>query len=305
MLTRQERNEEMQKKIIKEENRETRKKIVIICFKLIIVMIILSITFYLYTTYVSSKIITVKEQRIINEKLPSNFDGLKIIQISDIHYGSTIFIKDIKKLIKLINERRPDLVVFTGDLVDKNYKLKSKEQENLITELKKINTTIGKYAVMGEEDSTQFNTIMKQSNFTVLNNTYDLIYKDNNNPILLIGINNSKNNIDINNAYNYFEQPTHNSNIYTITLLHKPDSVDEILQKYQTDLFLAGHSHNGQVKIPYFGNIFKKEGAKKYNDEFYQINDAKLYISSGIGTNENGFRLFCRPSINFFRLSSN
>ena len=305
MLTRQERNEEMQKKIIKEENRETRKKIVIICFKLIIVMIILSITFYLYTTYVSSKIITVKEQRIINEKLPSNFDGLKIIQISDIHYGSTIFIKDIKKLIKLINERRPDLVVFTGDLVDKNYKLKSKEQENLITELKKINTTIGKYAVMGEEDSTQFNTIMKQSNFTVLNNSYDLIYKDNNNPILLIGINNSKNNIDINNAYNYFEQPTHNSNIYTITLLHKPDSVDEILQKYQTDLFLAGHSHNGQVKTPYFGSIFKKEGAKKYNDEFYQINDAKLYISSGIGTNENGFRLFCRPSINFFRLSSN
>lgn len=305
MLTREERNEEIQKKIIKEENRETRKKIVIICFKVIILLIILSITFYLYTTYVSSKIITVKEQRIINEKLPSNFDGLKIIQISDIHYGSTIFIKDIKKLIKLINERRPDLVVFTGDLVDKNYKLKSKEQENLITELKKINTTIGKYAVMGEEDSTQFNTIMKQSNFTILNNTYDLIYKDNNNPILLIGINNSKNNIDINNAYNYFEQPTHNSNIYTITLLHKPDSVDEILQKYQTDLFLAGHSHNGQVKIPYFGSIFKKEGAKKYNDEFYQINDAKLYISSGIGTNENGFRLFCRPSINFFRLSSN
>ena len=305
MLTREERNEEIQKKIIKEENRETRKKIVIICFKVIILLIILSITFYLYTSYVSSKIITVKEQRIINEKLPSNFDGLKIIQISDIHYGSTIFIKDIKKLIKLINERTPDLVVFTGDLIDKNYKLTSKEQENLIIELKKINTTIGKYAVMGEEDSTQFNTIMKQSNFTVLNNSYDLIYKDNNNPILLIGINNSKNNIDINNAYNYFEQPTHNSNIYTITLLHKPDSVDEILQKYQTDLFLAGHSHNGQVKTPYFGSIFKKEGAKKYNDEFYQINDAKLYISSGIGTNENGFRLFCRPSINFFRLSSN
>ena len=166
MLTRSERNEEKQKEIIKEEHRETRKKIVLTCFKIIIILILISIIFYLYTSYISSKIITVKEERITSEKLPSNFNGLKIIQISDIHYGSTIFINDIKRLIKLINRRTPDLVVFTGDLIDKNYQLTSKEQENLITELKKIKTTIGKYAIKGEEDTNQFNTIMKQSQFT-------------------------------------------------------------------------------------------------------------------------------------------
>lgn len=306
MLTRSERNEEKQKEIIKEENREIRKKIVISCFKIIIIIILLSITFYLYTTYISSKIIDVKEERIINEKLPTNFNGLKIIQISDIHYGSTIFIKDIKKLVELVNERTPDLVVFTGDLINKDYKLNSKEQEKLITELKKIKTTIGKYAIMGEEDSSEFNTIMNQSNFTILNNSYDLIYKDNNIPILLIGLNNSKKNEDIDSAYEYFNQPTHNSNIYTITLLHKPDTVNEILEKYPTtDLFLAGHSHNGQINIPYIGGLVKKEGSQQYINEFYQINNSRLYISSGIGTNGNGFRLFCRPSINFFRLSSN
>ncbi|MCI6107702.1 MAG: metallophosphoesterase [Candidatus Faecimonas sp.] len=306
MLTRSERNEEKQKEIIKEENREIRKKIVISCFKITIIIILLSITFYLYTTYISSKIIDVKEERIINEKLPTNFNGLKIIQISDIHYGSTIFIKDIKKLVKLVNQRTPDLVVFTGDLINKDYKLNSKEQEKLITELKKIKTTIGKYAIMGEEDSSEFNTIMNQSNFTILNNSYDLIYKDNNIPILLIGLNNSKKNEDIDSAYEYFNQPTHNSNIYTITLLHKPDTVNEILEKYPTtDLFLAGHSHNGQINIPYIGGLVKKEGSQQYINEFYQINNSRLYISSGIGTNGNGFRLFCRPSINFFRLSSN
>lgn len=306
MLTRSERNEEKQKEIIKEENREIRKKIVISCFKITIIIILLSITFYLYTTYISSKIIDVKEERIINEKLPTNFNGLKIIQISDIHYGSTIFIKDIKKLMELVNERTPDLVVFTGDLINKDYKLNSKEQEKLITELKKIKTTIGKYAIMGEEDSSEFNTIMNQSNFTILNNSYDLIYKDNNIPILLIGLNNSKKNEDIDSAYEYFNQPTHNSNIYTITLLHKPDTVNEILEKYPTtDLFLAGHSHNGQINIPYIGGLVKKEGSQQYINEFYQINNSRLYISSGIGTNGNGFRLFCRPSINFFRLSSN
>lgn len=304
MITRTERNEEKQKEIIREENREARKKIVLTSLKIIIAIILLSVTFYLYTSYVSSKIITVKEERVVNKKIPSNFDGLKIIQISDIHYGSTIFIDDIKELVNMINKRKPDLVVFTGDLINKNYKLTTKEQENLITELKKIKTTIGKYAVMGEEDSNQFNTIMNQSNFTVLNNSYDLIYKDNNNPILLVGLNNSQKNIDIDSAYDYFNQPTHNSNIYTITLLHKPDTVDEILESYPTDLFLAGHSHNGQINIPYIGGILKKDGAQKYINEFYQLDDAKLYISSGIGTTGNGFRLFCGPSINFFRLSS-
>lgn len=304
MITRTERNEEKQKEIIRKETRETRKKIVLTSLKIIIVIILLSVTFYLYTSYVSSKTIIVKEERIINEKIPSNFDGLKIIQISDIHYGSTIFIDDIKKLIKIINKRNPDLVVFTGDLINKNYKLTTKDQENLITELKKIKTTIGKYAVMGEEDSYQFNTIMNQSNFTILNNSYDLIYKDNNTPILLVGLNNSEQNIDIDSAYDYFNQATHNSNIYTITLLHKPDIVDEILESYPTDLFLTGHSHNGQINIPYIGGLIKKDGAKKYINEFYQIENTKLYISSGIGTTGNGFRLFCKPSINFFRISS-
>ncbi len=304
MTTRTERNEEKQKEIIKEENRELRKKIVLTSLKVIFIVMIISISFFLYTTYISSKLITVKEERIIDEKIPSSFDGVKIIQLSDIHYGSTIFIKDIKKIVKLINRRNPDLVVFTGDLINKDYKLKSKEQEKLISELKKIKSTIGKYAIFGEEDQEQFTTIMNQSNFTILNNDYELIYNNSNTPILLIGLNSSlSGNININQAYQYFQEPTHNSNIYTITLLHEPDSVDDILASYQTNLFLAGHSHNGQVAIPYLGGILKKEGANKYINAFYQLGQSKLYISSGIGTTDNGFRLFCRPSINFFRLS--
>ena len=189
MTTRTERNEEKQKEIIKEENREIRKKIVLTSLKVIIILIIISISFFLYTTYISSKLITVKEERITNEKIPESFDGLKIIQISDIHYGSTILIEDIQNLVTKINRRNPDLVVFTGDLVDENYEINSQEQEKLINQLKKISSTIGKYAITGEEDSnTTFTTIMNQSDFTILNNDYELIYKNSNNPILLIGI---------------------------------------------------------------------------------------------------------------------
>lgn len=305
MTTRTEKNEEKQKEIIKEENRETRKKIVLTSLKVIFLFVLLTTSFFLYTTYISSKQIIVKEERIINEKLPETFDGLKIIQFSDIHYGSTMFNEDIKKLVTLINRRNPDIVVFTGDLINQDYKINSKEQEKLIENLKKINATIGKYAVMGEEDGDRFTTIMNQSEFSILNNDYDLIYKNSNTPLLLIGLTSSlKDSRDIDTGYRYFTEETHNSNIYTITLLHEPDSVEEILPTHPTDLFLAGHSHNGQIILPYIGGLIAKEEAKKYNQEFYQLDNSKLYISSGIGTNANGFRLFCHPSINFFRLSS-
>ena len=99
MTTRTERNEEKQKELIREENRELRKKIVLTAAKVILIIIVISLIFYFYTTYISSKIITVKEERIINEKIPESFNGLKIIQISDIHYGTTIFKDDIANLV--------------------------------------------------------------------------------------------------------------------------------------------------------------------------------------------------------------
>ena len=306
-MTREELNKERQKDIENEAKRNRRKKIVIFITKTILLLTILISGFYFFNTYVSTAKLIVKENRIIDSKIPESFNGLKIIQFSDLHYGSNIFIKQVNSLVKTINRRKPDVVVFTGDLIEKTYDLSSKEQEKLIKELNKIEATIGKYAVIGDEDKDNFITIFNQSNFSILNNSYDLIYKDSNKPLLLIGISSSlSEKAKIDEAYSYFNQEIYNSEIYTISIMHEPDLVDSILQKYKSDLFLAGHSHNGNVILPYFGNIDKIEGAKVYNEEFYQLDENnKLYISSGVGTNGNGVRLFCQPSINFFRLSNN
>lgn len=307
-MTREEINEEKQKEIQKEQNKETVKRTVKLAIKLIIIVSIIATAFFYYTTYISTVKIEVKEYRIKNKKIPDSLNGLKIIQISDLHYGSTMFYSDIKKIEKQINDRKPDIIVFTGDLLAKNYKLTNKEQEKLTKELKNINATLGKYAIFGDEDQDNIATILSQADFTILKNEYDFIYKNSNNPILLIGLSSSlKKEQNIDQAYNYFKEETHNSDIYTITILHEPDQVDEILSKYNTDLFLAGHSHNGLIRIPFTDkSLFKFEGAKKYNQSYYKINDSKLYISSGLGTNKkSSIRLFCRPSINFFRLSNN
>ena len=273
MKTRAELNKDKHRKIETEQTKERKRKKRIFIFKLIAFIICFITALFFYITYVVNLHIIVKENRIISKKIPSNFNGLKVIQFSDIHFGTTITTNELSNLVKIINSRKPDIVVFTGDLINKGYKLSTKEQESIINEFKKINPSIGKYAIKGEEDNEEFNMIFNQSEFTILNNEYDLIYKDNNDPILLVGLDNK---IDIDKAYKYFKEENHNSNIYTISLLHKPDYVDEILNNYNTDLFLAGHSHNGKVRIPYLGTFIRKEGARKYYNEHYKLNDSDL-----------------------------
>ncbi len=304
-MTREELNQKKQKDISLEVRRGRQKKFVLIGLKTVAVLFVLSGSFYLFNKYVSTKQIIVREERIIDKKIPSNFDGLKIVQFSDLHYGSTVFIDEVKNLVKLINLRKPDLVFFTGDLIDEGYDLGSKEQEAFIKELSKIQAGIGKYAVSGEDDKDSFKTIFNQSDFVILNNDYDLVYNNALKPILVVGVSSSlQGDSDIDKAFGYFKNETYDSNIYTITLLHEPDLVDEINHSYQSDLFLAGHSHNNSVRYPWGGSPYKIEGALKYNEEYYEVFNSKLYISSGIGTDGYGIRLFCLPSINFFRLSS-
>lgn len=305
-MTREQLNEEKQQEIFKEQNKEIIKKIVKKVMKIFLIILVIGTIFFSYTTYVSSVKIKVREYRITEKKIPASFNGLKIIQLTDLHYGTTMFNENVKDIVKMTNDRKPDLIVFTGDLIDKNYKLTNKEQEEIIKELKKLSASLGKYAIIGDEDNEKTNTILNQANFTILKNESELIYQKNNEPILLVGLSSNSKNQNIEKAYSYFKQDVFNSNIYTITLLHEPDTVDDIIGAYNSDLFLAGHSNNGNIRLPFVKySLFKVDGAKKYDQDYYNLGNSKLYISSGLGTtNQSNIRLFCRPSINFFRLSN-
>ena len=306
-MTREEINEKKQKAIEGENRKERIKKIVKVFLKTTIVLAIIITLFFSYTTYISSVKINVREYRIINEKIPDSLNGTKIIHFSDLHYGSTMFEENLKDIKKLINERNPDIIVFTGDLIAKDYKITSKEKEKLSKELKSLNAKLGKYAVLGDEDEEDITTIFNQSDFYTLKNEYDLIYNEQNSPILLVGISSLlKEEQDLEKAYSYFKQETYNANIYTISLVHEPDTATDITNMYSSDLILSGHSLNGTIQIP-FANIplIQKKGAKIYQKEHYSIGNTELYISSGLGVDDEiGIRLFCRPSINLYRISN-
>ena len=294
-MTREEVNENLQEDIDLEEKIKNRKKIVLNIIKIIILIIVLFILFFFINKYINTGIIKVSEHRIINEKIPDNFNGIKIIQVSDIKYGSNINNDDIKKLVKIINERKPDIVLYTGNLIDDEYKLDSKEREKIINNLQKIDASLGKYAVYGDEDKEDFMTIMNQSGFTILNNSKDLIYNEGNTPITLVGLDiYSKSNLneafkDINNSF------------YTIVIANSDYYVDDLI-KFKPNLVLVGGNSHGYIRLPGIGGLIR--GEHKYTNPYYEKEGIKIYVSSGIGTDNIGIRFNNLPSINFFRISN-
>ena len=300
-MTREEKSSKYQKDIDIITSREERKKIVLLVLKLLFFIILLFILFYFFTTYVSNSLVIVKENRITNKKIPDEFNSVKIIQFSDLLYGSNISNKEVKKVVDIINERKPDLVLFTGNLLDEDYEISNKNQEKLINYLNSIDDTIGKYSVLGSYDvEEKFRTIMNQSGFIILSNSSEKIYNNGDEYIKLVGLDSLVNEMrDIDEAFS-----DNDNNTYTITIMNETGDISDVLKK-KPDLVLAGGNLNGTIRFPLVGGIIKNKGSRVYTDPHYKKNNTDIYISSGIGTNEIGIRFNNQPSINLFRLEKN
>lgn len=299
--TRENKNKELENDLRKEEKNEIRKKRLIKVFKtiLLIILLILSIMFYMH--YIGTKGLIVREYKIENDNLPNELHGLKVIQFSDLKYLSTVHEKEVKKLVNKINEIRPDIVIFNGDLFANNATITDNDVKFLITELNKINTTIGLYAIKGDMDynNKYYNKVMDNTNFKIINNTYELIYYKGNTPILLTGCGSILNNdCDLGQTFSFNEI----DNLFTISIIHETDIATTISNRYKPSLILAGHNLNGQVRLPLIGGLIKSNEGKKYLNNKYELTSSTLYVSGGIGTSDSGYRLFNHPSINFYRL---
>ena len=286
---------------------EEKKKHPIIKFIIIFILIIAAIL--LYSRFIATKGLVTKEYKITSSSIQDNFHGFKIGHISDVHYGRTTDKNDLNNMVKEVNLLKPDIVVLTGDLIDRDTKLDDALKGEISETLSSINANVGKYAISGNHDSnfSEWESIINDSGFKNLNDTYELIYNDGYTPILLAGLSSNLNNqVDITERYNKILEYSNNENIkelYKILLIHEPDYINNI-DYSNFNLILAGHSHNGQVRLPFIGGIILPNGAKKYYKEHYKINNTDLYISSGIGTSGISFRLFNKPSINFYRLTN-
>ena len=276
------------------EKNENGKKHPFIYILFLVILIIAGVL--LYARFVATTGLRVNEYIIESDRLPANFDGLKIVHFSDLHYGSTIFLPEVERMVNKINSLRPDIIIFTGDLIDDYLTISETALDNLIRALSELNATTASFAVRGNHDQDfRFDRFIEETDFQLLNNEHQLFYFNGTTPIVIVGLDDPySGDQDISLAF--YEIP---EDYYTILLAHQPDVIMSI--NYHVDLFLAGHSHGGQVRLPFIGAPIRNHGARIFRNSEYIYNNTQIFISSGLGTSQYHFRLFNRPSINFYR----
>ncbi len=240
----------------------------------------------LYSFIIGPKGIFIKDYIIKSNKISDDMHGIKILQFSDLHYGSTVSNNTVENLINNINKSKPDIVIFTGDLIDENYKLSKNNKIKIIDNLSKIKSTYGKYYIDGEEDGDLSDDILNNAGFINIDSSEKIIYLKNSSKILLTGP----------NSENICKYDEIKPNI-KIVALHNPDSINYITD-CSFDIAFAGHTHNGQI------NIYKLKDLlihSKYKKTYQRVKNTRLYVNPGIGTSKIKVRLFNHPTINLYR----
>lgn len=274
--------------------------------RFLLILLLLIILIIIYARYIGTSGLVTKEYKIESNSINNSFDGLKVVHFSDLHYLRIMNKEKLKKIVEEINLINPDIVVFTGDLIDKDYDISNTDKNDLINSLKNIRSKYGKYSILGNNDYVKEKELLEEiyidSDFILLKNSYDIIYGKDKDKIFIGGTDTfSFDKANINKIMEYFDN---NEDIsYKIILTHEPDYIDAIVENYDIDLLLSGHSHNGQVNIPFIKKLFLPYGSKKYYKNYYKVKNIDLYISSGLGQSRLNLRLLNRPSINFYRIN--
>jgi len=271
----------------------------------IIFIILIVCILFIYSKYIGTKGLVVKEYRVKSQILTSNFNGVKIVHFSDLLYKSTVDRNDVENMVNKINMINPDIVVFTGNLVTNSVRMTTEDTNFLVNSLSRIHAGIGKYTIYGEYDYkyTDFDKVMSSSGFKILNNSFDEIYYKDNNPIYIVGLPSSiKENVDLNSSFKFYKDENRK---YTIVLVHEGKTIKYLDESnYEVDLILGGYSLNGSIVLPIVGGLVNEKNAYKYSAPEYIKGITKIYISSGLGTKRCAFRFMNSPSINLYRLKA-
>ncbi|MCW9130927.1 metallophosphoesterase [Bacillus paramycoides] len=288
----------------KEQKKSILKKFIISLISILIILVSL----YFYATEIERRLVSVTWNEIESPTIPKEFNNKKILQFSDVHLGPEFTLKQLDNLVGKMNELRPDIVVFTGDLIDK-FGTYNAEREEAKEILRGIPAPLGKYAVFGNHDrggggSLFYKRYMEEAGFSVLVNEVQKIKVENGKYITISGLDDfllGKPQID-STLKNLGQQD------FNMLLVHEPDVVDKVA-RYPVDFQMSGHSHGGQVQIPFAGPLITTKLAEKYVEGMYELEGKSkplhLYVNRGIGTTRMPVRFLSVPELSVFVLKKN
>lgn len=230
---------------------------------------------------------------------PASLDGFTIALLSDFHYDPYFSIHPIKAAIGIVNNLRPDLIALTGDFVSMpwvgNRRKAAAAAEPCANLLKQLNAPQGLWAVLGNHDCftdpRRVTSALEGKKIPVLLNRSVAIER-NGGRFWLSGVD------DVITKGADLDVALHDvpKDEAVVLLAHEPDYADHVA-RYPVDLQLSGHTHGGQVRLPFVGPLYLPELARKYVWGLYRIGELTLYTNAGLGTVELPVRLNCPPEI--------
>ncbi|MDM5297713.1 metallophosphoesterase [Bacillus pumilus] len=256
---------------------------------------------YGYARYIEPHMIDMVSLTIQDSQLPASFDGFKIAQFSDVHLSDTFSTNSLESIMQKINAETPDLIVFTGDLVD--FQSSIEEHEKAKAFLTELHAPFGKLAICGNHDYGPFGIelyekTMEACGFTLCKNDVFLLEKENEH-IQIATLDDLMMSIP---DYDLIKQEV-SPDLFTLLLVHEPDAALE-LQQTPINLQLSGHTHGGQIQLPFYGPILTAPYGNTYVEGLYESNQQRIYVNRGLGTTRLPLRFLAKPELTFFTLTS-
>lgn len=262
-------------------------------------IVLISLIFFFY--FQNNSIVTTKIT-IDSAKVPSSFDDFTIVQLSDLHGKN--FGTNQRTLVQKIKKANPNLIVFTGDLIDS----RRYHEENSLTLMAELVHIAPIYYVTGNHEwrSGKFSSLEKKLNHLgvrVMRNSADEITIGTD-KIQIIGIDDPA---QVNASY--AERATTEEAIvnsmkgleegnFKILLSHRPEMFP-LYSEYEFDLVFSGHAHGGQVRIPFVGGLIAPNQGlfPKYTFGKYSLDNTTMIVNRGLGNSIIPLRIFNRPEL--------
>ncbi len=251
--------------------------------------------------------LVVEEHTVQLPGLADVFHGMRVVQISDIHFEEFTEAFFVKEVVARVNTLRPDLVVLTGDYVSRGPLPRhfAARFSYRCAELLQAIECPQRYAVLGNHDilvnMPAVTDALVTHGLPVLANQYVPIERDGRR-FWLAGVGDVSArlaNLDL-----AIPKPATKNGDPVILLAHEPDFADHASRHGGVDLMLSGHTHGGQVRFPLLPPMLLPPLGQKYVEGLYRIGNTQLYVNRGIGTVGIPVRLHCPPEITVHTLAA-
>lgn len=239
------------------------------------------------------------------KRLPRVFSGFRIAQISDIHMGGWMTPDRLQHVANLVIAQAPDVLVITGDFLKGRSFTEMAQQwiGDLIKILSPLASSIPTFAVLGNHDywtnPEAIRGMLRHCGITDLTNTAFAMTREGEN-LYLCGVDDIRHgNVRLDDVIAKLGE-----NNAAILLVHEPDFADTSAATGKFDLQISGHTHGGQIVLPFYGPPVLPPSGRKYPSGLYKVGNMFQYTNRGVGTDTVSARINCPPEVTVFVLAS-